>query len=99
MSETDAEYFEARLIALELLFRGFLSGSVENSRDPIGEIDRMEEEFRSSIAWTRFGDEDERAERIRANVVAMIQTNFDAVRARALRRIEIECAEAGGARN
>ncbi|MGY4479251.1 hypothetical protein [Bradyrhizobium sp. USDA 3364] len=92
MEATCVEHLEARLIALELPFRGFPSGSVANCSNPIGEIDRMEEEFRPTISWTKFGDEDERSECIRALVVATIDKNFKAVRTRALRHVEIEAA-------
>ncbi|WP_038388779.1 hypothetical protein [Bradyrhizobium elkanii] len=92
MDATHLEYLEARLIALELLFRGMLSGLVEDRPDPIGDVDRMEDEFRSTVGFTKFGDDDERAERIRTLTIAMVKSNFAAVRSRALRQIELEAA-------
>ncbi|MCP1915904.1 hypothetical protein J2R96_008384 [Bradyrhizobium elkanii] len=86
------EYLEARLIALELLLRGMLTGLVEDCTDPIGEVDRMADEFRSTINFARFGDDDDRADRIRALTITMINANFDAIRKRALRKIEVEAA-------
>jgi hypothetical protein len=89
------DHFQARLIALELLFRGMMTGLVSKTADPIADIDRMEEEFRSSSSFLRFGVEDDHAELIRELVVGFIGKNFDAIRSRVLHDAEIEAAKAG----
>ena len=83
---------EARMVALELLFRGMLSGLVADQIDPIAEVDRMSEEFRSSFVLVNSGDQ--RAEQIRSLVFAMVEQTFDAVRNRVMRDIEIQATRA-----
>lgn len=94
---THLERIEARLIAIEMLFRGMLTGIVTNAFDPMAEVERMAEEFASSAALLSFKNAsgDDHAEQIRAMVKACVDDNFNAVRSRALRHIEIKAAQAG----
>jgi hypothetical protein len=98
---TRAEEIEARLIALEMLFRGMLAGMVSGCSNPIAEVDRMAEEFRSSTGLLRVDveggapDHDDHAEKMRAVILAKVDENFEAIRGRAMRALEIEAASAG----
>jgi hypothetical protein len=93
---TTAEQLEARLIALEMLFRGMLAGMVKNCVDPIGEVDRMAQEFRTSAGFLSVeGAPDDHAEKMRAIIMAKVDENFDGIRGRVIRNLEIEAAKAG----
>jgi hypothetical protein len=72
-----------------------LSGMVASRRDPIGEVDRMADEFRSSCTFLQIGEGDDRAEMMRKLIVARVDENFDAIGNRVLRDVEIEAAGAG----
>lgn len=89
------DHLQARLIALELLFRAMLAGMVSKAMNPIGEIDRMQDEFTSSATCLRFGTGDDHAERMRELVAAFVASNFDSIRSRVTRDAEIEAAQAG----
>ena len=88
------DHIEARLIALEMLFRGMLAGMVSRARDPIAEVDRMRDEFLSTSTFLRIGDGDDRAERMREAIVARVNEIFDAIQNRMLRDVEVEAARA-----
>jgi hypothetical protein len=87
---------EARMIATEIFVRSILTGMVARSADPIGEIDRMAEQFRESSGFIVIaGSDDDQAERMRDLIRARGIEYFDAVRSRIFRDIEIEAAKAG----
>jgi len=88
------DHLEARLIALEMLFRGMLTGIVSRAFDPVSEVERMADEFRSTAGALRVGTGDGRAELMRVLIVARVDEIFDAVRGRVLRDIEIQAAQA-----
>lgn len=89
------DHYQARLIALELLFRGMLTGLVSQALSPIGEVDRMEEEFRSTVRFLRMGAGDDHAEAIRQLVKVYVDKNFEAIRERVIHNAQIEAAQAG----
>ncbi len=89
------QHLEARLIALELLFRGMLAGISSRCADPVADVERMRDEFNSTAAGLRIGAGDDHAERMRELIVARVDENFTAIRDRVLRDMEIEAAKAG----
>jgi hypothetical protein len=91
---TPVDNIEARLIALEMLFRAMLTGMVSRCRDPMAEVDRMRDEFLSTSTFLRVGDGDERAERMRELIVARVNEIFDAINGRLLHDVHIEAAHA-----
>jgi len=91
---THLEGIEARLIALELLFRGMLTGLALSTPEPVAEVDRMAAEFRSTVGYIKFGTTDKHADML-ALVIAMVDKNFEAIRSRVLHNIEIKAAQAG----
>ena len=87
---------EARMIAVEMFIRAIFTGMVSRAADPIGELDRMAQDFRSSTGFIRItGAGDEHAEHMRDLIRARGDENFDAIRARVLRDFEIEASKAG----
>jgi hypothetical protein len=87
---------EARMIAMEMFIRAILTGMVARAADPIGEIERMADEFKSSIGFMRVeGAPEDHAEKMLALIRARADENFDAIRARMLRDIEVQAAQAG----
>jgi len=86
---------EARLIALEMLFRAMLTGFISKSFNPIAEVDRMADEFRSTADCLRIGAEDDHAEQMRELIVHFVGVNFEAIRGRVLRDAEMQAAQAG----
>jgi hypothetical protein len=92
---TPGHHLEARLIALEMLFRGMLAGIISKAFDPVAEVERMAEEFRSTANCLRVGAGDDHAEHMRGLIVARVDEIFDAIRGRVLRDAEIQAARAG----
>jgi len=70
-----------------------LTGIVANRRDPVGEINRMADEFHSSSAGLRIGLGDEHAERMRELIADCVDVNFEAIRGRVVRAAELEAAQ------
>jgi hypothetical protein len=86
---------EARLIAIELFVRSILASMVSRSTDPIGDLDRMASEFRSSTGFLQItGAGDDHAEHMRDLIRARGDENFAAIVSRIFRDIEIEAARA-----
>ena len=92
---TTDHHLEARQIALELLLRALLSGMISRTADPIAEVTRIADEFHTSVGWLRVGSGDDHAELMRDLIRAKVDENFDAIRNRVLRDVEIEAANAG----
>jgi hypothetical protein len=95
---TQLEGVEARLIALEMLFRGMLHGIVLQCRDPIADIERMHGESHSTVNFLHIGGPgvgNDHAERMRELITARVDETFAAIRNRLLRDVEIEAAQAG----
>lgn len=82
MTREQFDLLEARLIALEMLFRGMLAGIVSTKPDPVGEVDRMQKEFRSTSLFLQIGNGDDHADRMSELIMARVDEIFDAIRAR-----------------
>ena len=88
---TQLEGIEARLIALDMLFRGMLTGIVLQCPDAIAEVERMRLEFNSTSSFLRIGGAgvgDDHAEHMRELITARVDEIFDAIRNRVLRDAE-----------
>jgi hypothetical protein len=86
---------ESRTVATELFIRAILTAMVSSAMDPIGEIERMADEFRASVGYMRVeGAPDDHAEKMLALIRARADDNFSAVRGRIFRDVEIEAGRA-----
>jgi hypothetical protein len=87
---------EARMVAIEMFVRAMLTGMISRAVDPLGELDRLADDFRVSTGFLQItgGAGDDHSERMRDLIRARGDENFDAIRSRLYRDLEIEAARA-----
>lgn len=96
----DLDHLEARAVVLELLMRAILTMLIQNTRDPLGMVDRFSREFDSTLELLDMRGVDEvQAVKFRQSLLSIFNGNMSALRARVTNAAQQEAAAAGGARN
>jgi hypothetical protein len=90
------DHIEARMIANEMFIRAIMCGIVARATDPVADLEKWADQFRETVGFLRItGVNDDHSERLRDLIRTMGDGNFDAIRSRLFREIEIEAAKSG----